>query len=58
MRLITADMIEFQILGHTSTTERYYNQAQAIDAARRYQDFLVALRNGTMAIDPEPPEST
>jgi len=38
------------ILGHRSaaTTERYYNQAQAIDAARRYQAFLVAFRNGTM----------
>jgi integrase len=42
--------IASQILGHrsTATTERYYNQAQAIDAARRYQDFLLALRNGTM----------
>ena len=42
--------IASQILGHrsTATTEHYYNQAQAIDAARRYQDFLVALRNGTM----------
>lgn len=42
-----------QLLGHrsTSTTERYYNQAQTIDAARRYQDFLVALRNGTIAED-------
>ena len=45
-----------QILGHrsTATTERYYNQAQAIDAARRYQHFLVGLRNGTMAQDKEP----
>ena len=45
--------IASQLLGHrsTSTTERYYNQAQAIDAARRYQDFLVALRNGTIAED-------
>jgi integrase len=45
-----------QILGHRSaaTTERYYNQSQTIDAARRYQDFLVALRNGTIAEDTEP----
>jgi integrase len=45
--------IASQILGHRSsaTTERYYNQAQAIDAARRYQHFLVALRNGTIAED-------
>jgi integrase len=42
--------IASQILGHrsTATTERYYNQAQAIEAARRYQDFLLALRSGTM----------
>jgi integrase len=48
--------IASQILGHrsTSTTEVYYNQAQTIDAARRYQDFLVALRNGTIAEDTEP----
>ena len=45
-----------QLLGHRSraTTEQYYNQAQAIDAARRYQDFLVGLRNGTMAQEKEP----
>ena len=51
--------IASQILGHRSaaTTERYYNQAQTIDAARRYQDFLVALRNGTMKTDPELSES-
>ena len=51
--------IASQILGHrsTATTEQYYNQAQAIDAARRYQDFLVGLRNGTMRDDPEPVES-
>ena len=48
--------IASQILGHRSaaTTEKYYNQAQAIDAARRYQDFLVGLRNGTIAEDTEP----
>jgi integrase/recombinase XerD len=42
-----------QLLGHrsASTTERYYNQAQTIDAARRYQDFLIALRNGTITED-------
>jgi integrase len=42
--------IASQILGHRSavTTERYYNQAQTIDAARRYQDFLIGLRQGTM----------
>ena len=47
--------IASQILGHRSvvTTERYYNQAQTIDAARRYQHFLLALRNGTMKTDPE-----
>ena len=51
--------IASQILGHRSaaTTERYYNQAQAIEAARRYQDFLVTLRTGTMANDSEPAES-
>ena len=51
--------IASQILGHRSaqTTERYYNQAQAIDAARRYQDFLVALRTGTMIDNPELTES-
>jgi hypothetical protein len=37
--------------------ERYYNQAQAIDAAQRYQDFLLALRSGTMREDPEPVEN-
>jgi integrase/recombinase XerD len=48
-----------QILGHrsTATTEQYYNQAQAIEAARRYQDFLVALRGGTMSDDTDPAES-
>jgi hypothetical protein len=51
--------IASQILGHRSavTTERYYNQAQAIDAARRYQHFLLTLRSGTMRKDPEPVES-
>jgi integrase len=51
--------IASQILGHrsTATTERYYNQAQAIDAARRYQRFLVALRQGTMTKEPESTES-
>jgi integrase len=39
-----------RVLGHRSlaTTERYYNQAQAIEAARHYQDFLVGLREGKM----------
>ena len=34
------------VLGHTSlaTTERYYVQAQVIEAARRYQGFMVELR--------------
>jgi integrase/recombinase XerD len=51
--------IASQILGHqsTATTERYYNQAQAIEAARRYQDFLVGLRKSTMAEEPESTES-
>jgi integrase len=51
--------IASQILGHrsTATTERYYNQARAIDAARRYQDFLLTLRGGRMRKDPEPVES-
>jgi integrase/recombinase XerD len=42
-----------QILGHRSaaTTERLHNQAQAVDAARRYQHFLVEPRNGTIARD-------
>ncbi len=48
-----------QILGHRSaaTTERYYNQARTIDAARRYQDFLIRLRQGTMMEEPESTES-
>ena len=29
---------------HISTTERYYNRAQTIDASRRYQSYLDALR--------------
>lgn len=35
-----------QLLGHTflSTTERFYNRAQTIDASRRYQGHLDALR--------------
>jgi integrase len=47
--------IASQILGHrsTATTERYYNQAQAIEAARQYQDFLLALRSGTISVDGE-----
>jgi integrase/recombinase XerD len=51
--------IASQLLGHrsTATTERYYNQARIVDAARRYQDFLLALRSGTMREDPEPAES-
>jgi integrase len=50
--------IASQILGHRSsaTTERYYNQAQAIDAARRYQDFIVRLRQGSMIAESEPAE--
>ena len=48
-----------QLLGHRSraTTERYYNQAQAIDAARRYQHFLLALRKSTMMDKPDWTES-
>jgi integrase/recombinase XerD len=51
--------IASQILGHrsASTTERYYNQARTIEAARRYHDFLLALRGGTIRKDPEPVES-
>ena len=51
--------IAAQILGHgsTATTEQYYNQAQAIDAARRYQGFVVDLRNGRMTADPDLTES-
>jgi integrase len=51
--------IASQILGHRSaaTTERYYNQAQAIDAARRYQAFLAKLRQGRMTEDPGLKES-
>lgn len=49
--------IASQILGHrsTATTEQFYNQAHAIDAARRYQDFLIGLRQ--RSIIPEPSES-
>jgi hypothetical protein len=51
--------IASQILGHRSatTTERYYNQAQAIDATRRYQQFLLTFRSGTMRKDADPAES-
>jgi integrase/recombinase XerD len=35
----------------------HYNQAQTIDAARRYQDFLLTLRGGTMRKDLEPVEN-
>ena len=42
--------IAAKVLGHRSlaTTGRHYNQAQTIDAARRYQDFLVGLRQGNI----------
>jgi integrase/recombinase XerD len=51
--------IASQILGHSSTvtTERYYNQAQAIDAARRYQHFLLTLRSCTIGNGSDPAES-
>jgi integrase len=51
--------IASQILGHRSpvSTERYYNQAQTIDAARLYQDFPIQLRNSKMIEDPEPAET-
>ncbi len=36
------------ILGHTSlaTSERYYNHARSLQAARRYQDHVLRLRQG------------
>jgi integrase/recombinase XerD len=38
--------IASQLLGHrrVSTTERYYNQARAVEACRQLQDFLISLR--------------
>jgi integrase/recombinase XerD len=51
--------IASQILGHrsTATTERYYNQARTIEAARRYQHFLIGLRQGTMKKELDSTES-
>jgi integrase/recombinase XerD len=38
--------IASQLLGHcrSSTTERYYNQANAVEACRQFQAFLISLR--------------
>ena len=42
--------IAAQLLGHRSgaTTERHYNQAQALEAARLAQGFILSLRRGKM----------
>jgi integrase len=44
-----------RLLGHRNraTTERYYNQAQAIEAARRWQAFLLRLRAGMLGGAPD-----
>ena len=43
--------IASQLLGHRtfSTTEKYYNQARSIEAARQMQDVLLSLRRGGVA---------
>jgi hypothetical protein len=47
------------LLGHTSpvTTERHYQQAQGLDAQRRYYEEMARLREGndlaTLAVDEE-----
>ena len=42
-----------RLLGHrtAATTERYYNQAHSIEAARRHQELMVGIRNGTIKLD-------
>lgn len=47
--------IACRLLGHStaSTTERYYNQAQNVEASRLMQNSLLARRDGVVgAIDP------
>jgi integrase len=43
--------IAARLLGHStvSTTERYYNQARGVEASRLIQQYLVSLRNETIA---------
>jgi ABC-type phosphate/phosphonate transport system ATPase subunit len=38
------------LLGHRNlaTTEEYYNQAHSIDAARRHQELIIGIRNGSI----------
>jgi site-specific recombinase XerD len=44
-----------RLFGHRtlSTTEQYHNQAQSVDAARRWQDFLLRLREGMLGQAPD-----
>jgi integrase len=44
--------IAARLLGHRnlSTTERYYNQAHTIDAARQFQELVTGIRDCTIAI--------
>jgi integrase len=46
--------IASRLLGHRdgSTAERYYNQARSVEASRRMQKSLLALRNGGGAVNP------
>ncbi len=40
------------LLGHRglATTEKYYNQARAVDAVRRHQELVIGIRNGTIEL--------
>ena len=42
--------IAARLLGHRSlaTTDRYYNQAGAVDAVRRHQELVIGIRNGSI----------
>jgi integrase len=48
------------VLGHRgrATTERYYNQARAVDAARRLQATVQGLRDGTVRLPGEDEEES
>ena len=41
-----------RLLGHRTrgTTERYYNQARSIEAARRHQELMIGIRNGAIKV--------
>lgn len=48
--------ITMSILGHTSmqTSERYYNHAQGVDAARKMQEHILRLRHAAIQISDVP----